>query len=92
MRSTDTELRMSASSGSMPPPMLTDIATFARATDWAVVTENVVDFARESDLVLVFVLTRSLPAGGAQAGALAELLDRWVREHPDPYLGAHWPR
>jgi hypothetical protein len=69
-----------------------DIATFARANDWAVVTENVVDFARESDLVLMFVLKRSLPAGGAQAGALAELLDRWVREHPDPYLGAHWPR
>jgi len=69
-----------------------DIATFARANGWAVVTENVVAFARESDLVLAFVLKRSLPAGGAQAGALAELLDRWVREQPDPYLGAHWPR
>lgn len=69
-----------------------DIATFARANDWAVVTENVVDFAREADLVLVFVLKRSLPAGGAHAAALAELLDLWVREHPDPYLGAHWPR
>jgi hypothetical protein len=69
-----------------------DIARFARANDWAVVTENVVDFAREGDLVLVFVPKRSLPAGGAQAAALADLLDRWIREHPDPYLGTHWPR
>lgn len=69
-----------------------DIATFTRAGDWAVVTENVVDFAREADLVLVFVLKRTLPAGGAQAAALAKLLDRWVREQPEPYLGAHWPR
>ncbi|MEX1162492.1 MAG: DUF5615 family PIN-like protein [Nitriliruptor sp.] len=68
-----------------------DIATFARANDWAMVTENVSDFARESDLVLVFVLERNLPAGGAQAAAFAELLDRWIQEHPDPYLGAHWP-
>jgi hypothetical protein len=69
-----------------------DIATFARANGWAVVTENVVDFAREPDLVLVFVRKRSLPVGGAQATALAQLLNRWAQEHPDPYLGAHWPR
>ena len=68
------------------------IATFARNNDWAVVTENVVDFAREPDLVLVFVRKGNLPAGGAQAAALAKLLDRWAREHPDPYVGAHWPR
>lgn len=55
-----------------------DIATFARANDWAVVTENVVDFARESDLVLAFVLKRSLPAGGAQAAALTGRGDRRV--------------
>lgn len=68
-----------------------DIARFARAEGWAVVTENVSDFAREPDVVLVFVLKRSLPAGAAQAAALAVLLDRWAQEHPDPYLGAHWP-
>jgi hypothetical protein len=68
-----------------------DIATFARANQWAIVTENVTDFARESDVVLLFVRKRNLPAGGAQAAALAALLDRWVEEHPDPYLGAHWP-
>lgn len=68
-----------------------DIASFARTDGWAIVTENVADFTRESDLVIVFVLERNLPAGGAQAAALAEPLDHWVQEHPDPYLGAHWP-
>jgi hypothetical protein len=57
----------------------------------AVVTENVVDFAAERDLVLVFVLKKNLPAGGEQAAALAKVLDRWAQEHPDPYLGPHWP-
>jgi hypothetical protein len=23
--------------------------------------------------------------------ALAKVLDRWAQEHPDPYLGPHWP-
>jgi hypothetical protein len=23
--------------------------------------------------------------------ALAGILDRWNRDHPDPYLGHHWP-
>jgi len=63
----------------------------ARAAGRAVVTENVADFAAERDLVLVFVLKRNLPAGGAQAAALARILDRWNRDHPDPYLGHHWP-
>jgi uncharacterized protein DUF5615 len=57
----------------------------------AVMTENVVDFAAERDLVLVFVLKKNLPAGGGQAAALAKVLDRWAQEHPDPYLGPHWP-
>ena len=53
--------------------------------------ENVADFAAERDLVLVFVLKKNLPAGGGQAAALAKVLDRWAQEHPDPYLGPHWP-
>jgi hypothetical protein len=68
-----------------------DIASFARADQWSFVTENVSDFARESDVVLVFVPKRGLPAGASQAAELAALLDRWIQEHPDPYLGAHWP-
>ena len=68
------------------------VAAAARAEGRAVVTENVADFAAERDVVLVFVLKRNLPAGGGQAAALAAVLDRWAHEHPDPYLGPHWPR
>jgi hypothetical protein len=67
------------------------VAAVARGEDRAVVTENVVDFAAERDLVLVFVLKKNLAAGGGQAAVLAKVLDRWAQEHPDPYLGPHWP-
>jgi len=67
------------------------VAAVARGQRRAVVTENVVDFAAERDVVLVFVLKRNLPAGGGQAAALAKALDRWAQDHPDPYLGPHWP-
>lgn len=69
----------------------TQVAAAARAEGRAVVTENVVDFAAERDLVLVFVLKKNLPSGGGQAAALAKILDRWQKDHPDPYLGHHWP-
>lgn len=67
------------------------IATAARAQGRAVVTENVADFAAERDVILVFVLKKNLPAGGAQAEALAKALDGWALANPDPYLGTHWP-
>jgi len=67
------------------------VATFARSERRAVVTENIADYAPEPDLVLICVLKRKLPSGGAQAQALAELLDRWATENPDPYVGHHWP-
>ncbi len=67
------------------------IAAAARSDDLALVTENVTDFAAERDITLVFVLKKNLPAGGGQAAALAKVLDRWARDHPDPYLGTHWP-
>jgi hypothetical protein len=67
------------------------VAAVARGEGQAVVTENVVDFAAERDLVLVFVLKKNLAAGGGQSAALAKVLDRWAQEHPDPYLGPHWP-
>jgi len=67
------------------------VAAAAWAEGRAVVTENVADFAAERDLVLVFVLKKNLPAGGGHAAALARILDRWDRDHPDPYLGHHWP-
>ena len=67
------------------------VAAAARGEGRAVVTENVVDFAAERDVVLVFVPKKNLPAGGGQAAALAKVLDRWAQDHPDPYLGPHWP-
>lgn len=67
------------------------LAAYARAQGRALVTENVADFAGERDLVLLFARKRALPAGGGQATALAKLLDRWAGEHPQPYLGPHWP-
>lgn len=67
------------------------VAAAARAEQRGVVTENVRDYARESDVVLVFVLKRQLPAGSAQAPALAEMLHHWLAANPTPYLGAHWP-
>ena len=67
------------------------VAATARAEGRAVVTENVADFVTERDVVLVFVLKKSLPTGGGQAAALAKVLDRWAADHPDPYLGPHWP-
>ncbi len=68
-----------------------DVAAAARAEGRAVVTENVADFSGERDVVLVFVLKRNLPAGGGMAAGLAKVLDHWAHDHPDPYLGPHWP-
>ena len=68
------------------------VAAAARAEDRGLVTENVMHFADERDLVLLFVLKSNLPPGRAQAAALADLLDDWATEHPAPYRGPHWPR
>lgn len=67
------------------------VAAAARREGRAVVTENIADFAAEREVVMVFVLKKNLPSGGGQAAALAKVLDRWAQEHPDPYLGPHWP-
>lgn len=67
------------------------VGNTARAEKRSVVTENVTDFAEEPDLVLLCILKRNLPSGGAQAQALAALLDRWAADNPRPYLGQHWP-
>jgi hypothetical protein len=67
------------------------IAQVARDQRRALVTENVVDFAHERDVVLVFVLKRNLPAGSGQAAALAKIVDQWAAANPRPYLGPHWP-
>lgn len=67
-----------------------DVVAVGRSEGRAMVTENVAAFAGERDLVLVFVRKRKLPRGGAQAPALAAVLDRWADADPDPYVGPHW--
>jgi hypothetical protein len=67
------------------------VAATARAQGRAIVTENAADFAGERDVILIFILKRKLPAGRAQAAALAKALDGWATANPDPYLGPHWP-
>jgi hypothetical protein len=65
-----------------------------------VVTENFADFAaiveqRQSNndacTPVVFVRKSSFPSGGALSARLAEHLDEWARNNPDPYQGLHWP-
>lgn len=67
------------------------VATVARAQGRVLVTENVPDCAMERDLVVVCVLRKNLPSGGALASALAKVLDAWARANPEPYPGMHWP-
>lgn len=67
------------------------VAQHARANGYALVTENVADFAHEQDLVLVCVLKRNLAGGADQAGSLADLLRQWNEANPEPYRGQHWP-
>jgi predicted nuclease of predicted toxin-antitoxin system len=68
--------------------------------DRVVVTENFADFAAlverrqatdEPCTPVVFVRKSSLPTGGALAAHLAERLDGWAADNPDPYPGLHWP-
>ena len=68
------------------------VAATARAEGRAVVTGNVADFAAERGIVLLYVVKKNLPAGGGQATALAKIPDRWIQDHPEPYLGHHWPQ
>jgi hypothetical protein len=66
------------------------VAAAARAEGRALVTENVVDFAAERDVVLLFALRRDLPrrSPGRSPGQDPRRLGQ---TNPDPYLGPHWP-
>jgi len=80
----------------------TDPDLFQRAVNdhRVFVTENFADFAAlveqaasrgESAAPVVFVRKSSFPAGPGLAFPLAEHLDAWADDHPDPYRGLHWP-
>ena len=64
------------------------------------VTENFSDYALilerrlsrgEACVPLVFVRKADFPKRGALAAHLAARLHHWSIQHPEPYLGAHWP-
>jgi predicted nuclease of predicted toxin-antitoxin system len=77
-----------------------DVFEFAVVQDRLIVTENFADFVRllevrqSSDapcVPVVFVRKSNFPRGGGLATHLAKHLDKWARDHRDPYVGAHWP-
>jgi predicted nuclease of predicted toxin-antitoxin system len=77
-----------------------DVFECAVVQDRLIVTENFADFVRllevrqSSDapcVPVVFVRKSNFPRGGGLATHLAKHLDKWARDHPDPYVGAHWP-
>lgn len=79
-----------------------DEVVFERAVkdQRVVVTENFADFAalvegrqanEEPCTAVVFIRKSSFPAGGALPAHLAEHLNKWAEDNPDPYEGLHWP-
>ncbi len=78
-----------------------DVTVSSRAAEEqrVVVTENVADFARLvqerqraglAGAPVVFVRRVDLPRRGALAFHLAQGLDTWATEHPDPPIGLYW--
>lgn len=64
------------------------------------VTENFADFAsliekRQQDneecTPVVFLRKSAFPSGGALTSRIAEHLDTWATDNPEPYEGLHWP-
>lgn len=77
-----------------------EVFEFAVLQDRLIVTEKVADFVRlletrqRSDapsVPVVFVRKDNFPRRGGLATHLAKHLDKWARDHHDPYVGAHWP-
>ncbi len=68
----------------------TDVAVVAARENRVLVTENVKDFARTEDIVIVCVLKSRLRTHGMDKH-LAAVLDAWSDVNDDPYVGLHWP-
>ena len=76
------------------------VLALAVAENRIMVTENFSDYSALLDLILgrddpcvpvVFVRKSDFPRRGALASHLAARLDQWASDHPDPYIGPHWP-
>lgn len=71
---------------SLPDDTLIEVA----GTDgWVVVTENASDLAHASSCTVLLVRKEWWP-NDALATHLADSLDRWAHDHPDPGHWAHW--
>jgi predicted nuclease of predicted toxin-antitoxin system len=77
-----------------------EVFDLAVAEDRLVVTESFADFALlverhlssdERCVPVVFVRKSDFSRGGGLVAHLAAHLDEWARQHPEPYLGLHWP-
>ena len=77
-----------------------DVFDLAVQEQRVVVTENFADFAAlveqrqandEPCVPVVFVRKSSFPSGGALPAHLADHLDTWAQDNPDPFRGLHWP-
>ncbi len=77
-----------------------DVFSLAFTEERVLVTENFADFAmllrrrmasNEPCVPVVFVRKSDFPRRGGLVPHLGALLDQWAREHPDPYIGLHWP-
>ncbi len=65
------------------------VAAGAAEQQRVLVAENVKDVAQVRDIVILCVLKSRLP-GSNMGGRLADLIDSWARNNPEPYLGLHW--
>lgn len=61
----------------------------AGADGRVIVTENAVDFAHATSCTVVLVRKGWWPSKGI-AAPLADSVDRWARDQPDPGHWAHW--
>jgi hypothetical protein len=67
-----------------------EVVAVAAAEDRVIVTNNVKDFAGVHGVTVLCVLKSRLPPQGMHVH-LAELLDKWALDHPEPYVGLHRP-
>jgi len=65
-----------------------------------VVTENFADYSLllvqrlrsdQACVPVVFLRKSDFPRGGGLAVRLSEHLDAWAANHPEPFVGPHWP-
>ena len=74
--------------GAHNPPDDT-LIEIAGTDGWVVVTENAMDFAHATSCKVLLVRKDWWP-NDALAARLAEGLDRWAHDHPNPGHWAHW--